>query len=293
MANEKISQLPIEAGTPDLNTLIEISAWSGGPVYVSKSYTLSQLKALVYNGLANDLSGGLGGQILYQSAVNNTESLVNGTAGQLLQSNGAANAPSWVNAPAAGITGSATVDYVPMMDTTTAIETSPISVKVGAVGINTIEDNAGLIVKEKSSASGLPILAARAFNGDNVLEVTKTSISMFLEDNGFLFLGGGLAFVSVAIATLVANTNNLTIPDTSILYIETGGSAYNLTGIVPPVGEGHILYLYKNGAGTVTLVNNATSVGTNRFDFHTAANVLLLNKQALRVIYIAGRWRIG
>ena len=42
-----------------------------------------------------NLIGGLGGQVVYQSAVNTTAFLANGTAGQVLQSNGTTLAPSW------------------------------------------------------------------------------------------------------------------------------------------------------------------------------------------------------
>ena len=49
---------------------------------------------------STNLSGGLGGSIPYQSAVNTTVLLANGTAGQVLQSNGTTLAPSWVAAGA-------------------------------------------------------------------------------------------------------------------------------------------------------------------------------------------------
>ena len=51
----------------------------------------------------SNLAGGLGGQIVYQSALNTTAFLANGTAGQVLQSNGTTLAPSWV-ASSSGIT---------------------------------------------------------------------------------------------------------------------------------------------------------------------------------------------
>jgi hypothetical protein len=50
---------------------------------------------------ATNIAGGLGGQILYQSALDTTAKLTNGTAGQFLQSNGTTLAPSWVNQNAA------------------------------------------------------------------------------------------------------------------------------------------------------------------------------------------------
>lgn len=53
-------------------------------------------------GLASNVAGGLGGQVLYQSAADTTAKLANGTAGQFLQSNGTTAAPTWVDKPLAG-----------------------------------------------------------------------------------------------------------------------------------------------------------------------------------------------
>jgi hypothetical protein len=48
-------------------------------------------------GTAGNITGGLGGQILYQSAVNATAKLANGSAGQILSSQGTTLAPQWSN----------------------------------------------------------------------------------------------------------------------------------------------------------------------------------------------------
>lgn len=57
-------------------------------------------------GIATNLKGGSGGEIVYQSAADTTAFLTNGTSGYLLQANGGTNAPSWVPAaPADAITG--------------------------------------------------------------------------------------------------------------------------------------------------------------------------------------------
>jgi len=64
---------------------------------------------------ATNITGGLGGQIPYQTAVNTTALLANGTAGQVLTSNGTTLAPSWgapvgmvkVGTVSVAITGSA------------------------------------------------------------------------------------------------------------------------------------------------------------------------------------------
>jgi hypothetical protein len=51
--------------------------------------------------LSGNITGGLGAQLLYQSAVNTTAFLTNGTAGQVIQSNGTTLAPSWSSVPLA------------------------------------------------------------------------------------------------------------------------------------------------------------------------------------------------
>ena len=57
-------------------------------------------------GIATNLKGGAGGEIVYQSAADTTAFLTNGFSGYLLQANGGTNAPSWVPAaPADAITG--------------------------------------------------------------------------------------------------------------------------------------------------------------------------------------------
>jgi microcystin-dependent protein len=51
--------------------------------------------------LSGNITGGLGGQVLYQSAVNTTAKLANGTAGQVLTSAGTTLAPTWSSLPSA------------------------------------------------------------------------------------------------------------------------------------------------------------------------------------------------
>lgn len=49
-------------------------------------------------GIATNLKGGSGGEIVYQSAADTTAFLTNGTSGYLLQANGGTNPPTWVPA---------------------------------------------------------------------------------------------------------------------------------------------------------------------------------------------------
>jgi hypothetical protein len=60
-------------------------------------------------GTASSISGGLAGNIVYQSGPNATAFLANGTGGFVLQSNGLGNAPSWVAAAPSGAVSGITV----------------------------------------------------------------------------------------------------------------------------------------------------------------------------------------
>ena len=68
---------------------------------------------------AGNLSNGLGGQVLYQSAVNTTARLANGTAGQVLTSAGTTLAPTWTT-PTTVSSGT----YTPTLTNTTNVTSS-------------------------------------------------------------------------------------------------------------------------------------------------------------------------
>ena len=73
-------------------------SWSSGGVIVANTNVICPN----FTGLATkstNIAGGLGGQVLYQSAVDTTTKLTNGTAGKYLQTNGTTLAPSWTTPP--------------------------------------------------------------------------------------------------------------------------------------------------------------------------------------------------
>jgi len=84
----------VRTGNIDRLTINSTGAltYQGGMSYnnVTNALTVGTL-----SGAATNLSGGLGGQIPYQSATSTTALLANGTAGQFLISNGGTSAPSW------------------------------------------------------------------------------------------------------------------------------------------------------------------------------------------------------
>jgi hypothetical protein len=84
----------IRTGNIDRLTINSSGAWTcqGGMSY---NNVTNALTAGTFSGAATNLSGGLGGQIPYQSATSTTALLANGTSRQFLISNGGTSAPSW------------------------------------------------------------------------------------------------------------------------------------------------------------------------------------------------------
>ena len=84
----------IRTGNVDRLTINSSGAWTcqGGMSY---NNVTNALTAGTFSGAATNLSGGLGGQVPYQSATSTTALLANGTSGQFLISNGGTSAPSW------------------------------------------------------------------------------------------------------------------------------------------------------------------------------------------------------
>jgi hypothetical protein len=90
---------PSAGATPTIAQVL-----TAGSVSSNQSITgLNNISATTFTGLAStstNLAGGLGGQILYQSAVNTTAKLSNGSVGQVLTSAGTTLPPTWQNAGA-------------------------------------------------------------------------------------------------------------------------------------------------------------------------------------------------
>jgi hypothetical protein len=234
MAEKKISELTAEAGTPDLNSLIEISAYSAGPTYTSKKYTLSQLKALVYNGTADNISGGAGGQLLYQSASGTTSKLSNGSSGQYLKSNGGTNAPSW-DSPSAGVTGSGTNGNL--------VKWTGAST-VGDAG--STDDGTIFNVNRKLGVTGMTIL------GKSVLSLLTASVNN-LSIGSFTYFEQSANAGPFNITGLTGGENGR-----MIYFQNTGNNTWNFTNEdASSTASNRIL---TKGAGTIAIASRGTGV---------------------------------
>ena len=197
-------------------------------------------------GTATNLSGGLGGQIPYQSAVNTTAFLANGTAGQVLQSNGTTLAPSWVAAgtgtvtavsvaTANGVSGSSSGGATPAL-TIALGEITPTSVKIGTLGYTPAN---GLITVQGSVASYIQEILQNSNRGttgsaDYIVNNFLSTDSTYYGDFGMNsdgFTGSG-AFSQPNNVYLTATTADLAIGTTTanaIHFVVNGGATDAMT----------------------------------------------------------------
>ena len=98
--------------------------------------------------LTGNITGGLGGEVLYQSAVNTTAKLANGTAGQVLTSAGTTLAPVWTNSVIIGKKATITPQTI----------TSTINTAIVTQGATLGQGNTSII----APANALAIPAGRA-----------------------------------------------------------------------------------------------------------------------------------
>ena len=95
----------------------------------------------------------------------------------------------------------------------------------------------------------------------------------------------GKVFISGA----TTNQDNFDVKDAAFVQF-TGGSAFNLTG-VRNGSNGQRLTIHNLGAGTITLVHNATSDVANRLHLDTSANKSLVQSASIVFLYLNGGWR--
>lgn len=94
----------------------------------------------------------------------------------------------------------------------------------------------------------------------------------------------------VVTLTPAASVNDLDSQGASTISFTSG--TQNFTGVrAPETGEARVLFVHNSGAGTITLVNNATSETANRFFTSTGANVSLSTGKGMIFQYLASGWR--
>lgn len=185
--------------------------------------------------IADDLSGGATGNIVYQNGTNSTTFVTNGTAGQLLTSNGA-SAPYWASPAAGTLTGTTLASNVVTSSLTS----------VGTLGALTVS---GTITAGTFSGSGASI---SALNASNLTTGTVGTARLGTGTaNATTYLAGNNTWAPITLSTngVVAGVYpfpTVTVDNTGrVTTISTSASGTN----------GVILAVSLNG------VNNSTSIG--------------------------------
>ena len=230
-----------------------------------------------------NISGGLGGQLLYQSAAGVTSKLTNGTAGQVLTSAGTTLAPTWAAA------GGGVTSLVSNNGTNGNITGSVLTIGLGAItptSITTGNVSSSGIISATGGFSGLASLATSIAGGagGQILYQSAAGVTtplangtagQVLTSAGTTLAptwaagGGGVSILSALngiTGSIAGSTLNLTlgaITPTSITTGNitssgtiTGSLSGNATGIAGGSG-GQILY--QSAAGVTTPLSNGTA----------------------------------
>ncbi len=166
-------------------------------------------------GIATNLKGGAGGQLVYQSAADTTAFLTNGISGYLLQANGGTNAPSWVPAaPANAITGLTIRDE---------------GVIVGGANSVSQLNFVGDIISVASTSGIATITVSNSFSQLSVSGLsTFTGIGTFGSD---LYVGGDVNIVGVLTAQRLYSTIYGEFVGGAISGDSLVGTALSISGI--------------------------------------------------------------
>jgi hypothetical protein len=177
-------------------------------------------------GTANNLSGGSGGTIPYQTSAGTTSMLANGTAGQVLKSNGTTLAPSWITPNAGTVTSVSTAAANNGVTATWSMASPTPALTIGLGDITPASVN-GLTLSELGS--GFTVAGGTT---SKTLTVTNT-LGLSGTDGSTLNIGSGgtlgsNAFTSTAYAPLASPTFTGTVSIPSPFTL--GGVSMSSTG---------------------------------------------------------------
>ena len=228
-------------------------------------------------GSTNNISGGSGGTIPYQSAAGTTAMLANGAAGQVLKSNGGTLAPSWTTPTSGTVT---LVSTAAANNGITATWSNPSSTPALTIGLGAITPasvngltlsalSAGFSVTGGSSSKTLTINNTLGFSGTD-------ASTLNIGTGGTL---GSNAFSSTAFAPLASPTftGTVTIPTPftlgSVSLTSTGTQLNYLNAATGTTGSTNSRVVFSNSPQLVTpdLGTPSALVGTNITG--TAANL--------------------
>jgi len=217
---------------------------------------------------ASNISGGLGGQILYQSAVDTTAKLANGTAGYLLQSNGTTVAPSWVTPPSSFSVSAinttntyypvfvlGTGAVTPYIDTANPFSVNPVTgaMVLNACNVNLSSSQMAIGANAGATSQGTNAVAVGTSAGRNYQASQAVAIGYQagIGSSSTIFQGAD----SVAIGTNAGSIGYTSAPTGQMLNsVAIGNSAgqYSQGYKVTTLLGGAVAIGYQAGQGTTT-----------------------------------------
>ena len=267
--------------------------------------------------LATNVSGGLIGNVLYQSAIDSTTRMTNGAVGTVLTSGGVGNIPTW-SANLAGNAGSATAINLTVA-TTGATDSIPISST--ASGISTLRTNASLTYNHATNtiqgnvtgSAGTSAIATNVSGGviGNVLYQTAINATAKLTNgaSGTILTSGGVGVAPAWSASFAGNAGSAGYASNTTITNDITSNTYhaitftsNTIGNLPQktranvsTGDGltylpltNQLNVNNGGVGTVLTGKFITKDSLSSIaEFSNAGgNLTIINREASAPIYL-------
>ena len=217
-------------------------------------------------GIATNLSGGAGGQVVYQSATDTTAFLSNGTVGQVLVSNGGTNAPQWADGASTGaidgitiqdegsIVGSGGSVSILNFEGSAITATASGNISTITVTIPSIPDvngSAGIASTARDVIGGIGSLSSLSVTGISTLGTVEINSGVITATTGIVtYYGDGQYLDNIITDSEISNQ--------SVAFAQTAGIATEATRLQTArtfeiTGDVVASPISFNGTGNVSL----------------------------------------
>jgi hypothetical protein len=251
--------------------------WSWQPVSAGVATYVDNAGYATTAGIATNLKGGSGGEIVYQSAADTTAFLTNGTSGYLLQANGGTNPPTWVPAaPADAITGLTIRDEGTIVGGANSVsqldfvgDIISVASTAGIATITVSNSFTQLSVSGLSTFTGIGTFVSDLYVGGNVNIVGILTAERLYSNIYGEFTGGGISgdsIVGTALSISGISTLGSVQISSGIVTATSGvvtyyGDGSQLSGVVSPASNGEF-YTGVSSSLQLTPLSYETSIYT-------------------------------